>query len=133
MNFLLKYVNNFVQVAQEVHGLMDVVPDREQPLMAAGLDSRGGFELRRALGEALSIQLPVTLLYDYQSVAAMTEFIAEEVAKSSAADSAVAAADVAPAAGSLALSAGERALAAQQGRSATAGQPQPSNLLKILR
>ncbi|KAK9863861.1 hypothetical protein WJX84_009188, partial [Apatococcus fuscideae] len=66
------------QVAQEVHGLMGVVPDREEPLMAAGLDSRGGFELRRALAEALSIQLPVTLLYDYQSVTAITAFIAEE-------------------------------------------------------
>ncbi len=115
---------------------MGIIPDRDEPLMAAGLDSRGGFELRRALGEVLSIQLPVTLLYDYQSVAAVSDFIAEEVVRSSAADPAAdSAAELAPAAGSLASSAEQRAVARQQGlaSSAIAARPQPSNLLKTLR
>ena len=40
--------------------------------MTAGLDSLGGMELRRALAEALSLDLPQTLLYDFQSIAAIT-------------------------------------------------------------
>lgn len=111
---------------------MGIIPNRDEPLMAAGLDSRGGFELRRALAETLSIQLPVTLLYDYQSVAAITEFIVEEAAGSPAPQSA--AAVVLPT-GSLADVAHQRGAARRQiqGGAAAAGQPQPSSLLKTLR
>ena len=65
----------------------------------------------------------------------MTGFIAEEIMRSSAADTAASAADAAPAAGSLALSAGQRAVARQQGQASgvTAAPHQPSNLLKTLR
>ena len=51
----------------------------EEPLMTAGLDSRGGMELRRSLGESLGLDLPVTLLYDYQSISAITSYISELV------------------------------------------------------
>lgn len=44
----------------------------QEPLMTAGLDSLGGMELRRALAETLSLDLPQTLLYDFQSIAAIT-------------------------------------------------------------
>ena len=47
----------------------------EEPLMSAGLDSRGGMELRRALGDTLGLDLPVTLLYDYQSISAIVGHI----------------------------------------------------------
>ncbi len=47
----------------------------EEPLMSAGLDSRGGMELRRTLGEILGLDLPVTLLYDYQSILAIVTYI----------------------------------------------------------
>lgn len=47
----------------------------EEPLMSAGLDSRGGMELRRALGDTLGLDLPVTLLYDYQSISAIVGYI----------------------------------------------------------
>lgn len=40
--------------------------------MTAGLDSLGGMELRRGLAETLDLELPQTLLYDYQSIAAIT-------------------------------------------------------------
>ena len=50
-------------------------PHPEEPLMAAGLDSRGGMELRRALGDTLQVDLPVTLLYDYQTISAIVGFI----------------------------------------------------------
>lgn len=47
----------------------------EEPLMSAGLDSRGGMELRRALGDTLHLDLPVTLLYDYQSISAIVGYV----------------------------------------------------------
>lgn len=47
----------------------------EEPLMSAGLDSRGGMELRRNLGDTLGLDLPVTLLYDYQSISAIVSYI----------------------------------------------------------
>lgn len=47
----------------------------EEPLMSAGLDSRGGMELRRSLAQALSMQLPVTLLYDYQSINDIVNYV----------------------------------------------------------
>lgn len=40
--------------------------------MTAGLDSLGGMELRRALADTLGLDLPQTLLYDFQSIAAIT-------------------------------------------------------------
>ena len=47
----------------------------EEALMSAGLDSRGGMELRRALGDTLRLDLPVTLLYDYQSISAIVGYV----------------------------------------------------------
>lgn len=47
----------------------------EEALMSAGLDSRGGMELRRALGDTLRLDLPVTLLYDYQSISAVVGYV----------------------------------------------------------
>lgn len=47
----------------------------EEPLMSAGLDSRGGMELRRTLAEALGLELPVTLLYDYQTIEDIVGYI----------------------------------------------------------
>ena len=47
----------------------------EEALMSAGLGSRGGMELRRALGDTLRLDLPVTLLYDYQSISAIVGYV----------------------------------------------------------
>ena len=58
----------------------------EEPLMTAGLDSRGGMELRRSLGESLGLDLPVTLLYDYQSISAITSYISELMDSQAAVD-----------------------------------------------
>lgn len=50
--------------------------------MTAGLDSRGGMELRRTLAEALGMELPVTLLYDYQTIDDIVEYINSTVSSS---------------------------------------------------
>lgn len=64
-----------VQVTAEVRAMVGHSIHPEQPLMSAGLDSRGGMELRRALGDTLHLELPVTLLYDYQSITAIVGYV----------------------------------------------------------
>ena len=70
-----KAICGFVQVTAEVRAMVGHSIHPEEPLMSAGLDSRGGMELRRALGETLGLDLPVTLLYDYQSILAIVAYI----------------------------------------------------------
>lgn len=72
---LTKTICGIVQVTAEVRAMVGHSIHPEEPLMSAGLDSRGGMELRRALGETLGLDLPVTLLYDYQSILAIVTYI----------------------------------------------------------
>jgi len=51
----------------------DVSPDA--PLMAAGLDSLGAVELPSSLEARLGVQPPSTLVFDYPTVAALTQFL----------------------------------------------------------
>ena len=68
-----------VQVTAEVRAMVGHSIHPEEPLMSAGLDSRGGMELRRALGDTLRLNLPVTLLYDYQSISAIAGYVEDLV------------------------------------------------------
>ncbi len=72
---LTKAICGIVQVTAEVRAMVGHSIHPEEPLMSAGLDSRGGMELRRALAETLGLDLPVTLLYDYQSILAIVTYI----------------------------------------------------------
>lgn len=63
------------QVMNEVKQVVGHAIHPEEPLMSAGLDSRGGMELRRTLAEALGLELPVTLLYDYQTIEDIVGYI----------------------------------------------------------
>jgi acyl transferase domain-containing protein/NADPH:quinone reductase-like Zn-dependent oxidoreductase/NAD(P)-dependent dehydrogenase (short-subunit alcohol dehydrogenase family)/acyl carrier protein len=49
--------------------------DRRQPLSELGLDSLMAVELRNALGTALSLPLPATLLFDYSSIEKLTDYL----------------------------------------------------------
>jgi acyl carrier protein len=73
-----------LQVMAEVRAMLGHAVHPSEPLMAAGLDSRGAMELRRGLGRALAMTLPVTLLYDQQTVAAIVEYVNARVAASGA-------------------------------------------------
>lgn len=64
-----------LQVTAEVRAMVGHSIHPEEALMSAGLDSRGGMELRRALGDTLHLDLPVTLLYDYQSISAIVGYV----------------------------------------------------------
>jgi thioesterase domain-containing protein len=66
-------------VMTEVRNMVGHAIHPDEPLMSAGLDSRGGMELRRNLADSVGLQLPVTLLYDYQNVNSIVEFIGETV------------------------------------------------------
>ena len=165
------------QVMSEVRGMLGHAVQPDEPLMTAGLDSRGGMELRRALADSLGMQasklpcglraqggrscivpahalvpplptrctrpnrlpasqLPVTLLYDYQSVSAVVDYINGAIT-----DGALAAA-AAPGGGSGDGSGSDAedaaAVAQRQPRGAAAGpgaalDGKPSDLLKMLR
>ena len=68
----------------EVRSLTGHAIHPDEQLMAAGIDSRGGMELRRSLAEALGMQLPVTLLYDYQSINAIVDYVNTTISEAAA-------------------------------------------------
>ena len=48
---------------------------KDEPLMAAGLDSLAGLDLKSLLGDAFSLRLPNTIVYDYSSIQDLTTYI----------------------------------------------------------
>ena len=69
-------------VGSAVEKVMGATVSADSPLMAAGIDSSGAVELRDTLQEALGIQLPSTLLFDYPtitSIAARSADLAQHV------------------------------------------------------
>ena len=125
------------QVMTEVRNVVGHAIHPEEPLMTAGLDSRGGMELRRTMATALGMQLPVTLLYDYQTIDDIVEYINSTVVESAAKAAAESSErkeedgtddddDDGVAVSSKRAAAGQLGAASQQ-------QPQVSKLLKTLR
>lgn len=106
------------QVQEALQNILGGTVLPSKPLMAAGLDSLGAVELRNSLESAFGTQLPSTLVFDYPTVAALTEFITAKLGPATSAPAAVGAvqADVfipagkltafAPSAGSLVTSTG---------------------------
>lgn len=104
----------------------------DEPLMSSGLDSRAGMELRATLADQLGINLPVTVLYDAQTINQLVEFINEQLVAAPAA-----------AAGGLVSEDEEdsdddsaTARRAQQAAAAAAAEAEsskPSELMKLLR
>ena len=62
-----------------VKGILGADVGSTEPLMAAGLDSLGAVELHSSLEQKLGLQLPSTLVFDYPTVAALTEFLAAKL------------------------------------------------------
>ena len=98
-------VHNFVR--ERAHRARGIDPGRpidpRTPLGDLGLDSLLAVELRNTLGTALGTSLPATLLFDYPTIAALTDHLFREVLGESdgAADAPAPAATAAPAAGAL--------------------------------
>ena len=56
----------------------------QEPLMSAGLDSLGSVEFTNVLSQNLSIAMPGTLVFDYPSISAVTDFLTAQMAKNTA-------------------------------------------------
>lgn len=54
-----------------------------QPLMEAGLDSLSAAELRNTISTAFGSELPATVMFDYPTLDALTNYVAEHLAPSS--------------------------------------------------
>jgi NADPH:quinone reductase-like Zn-dependent oxidoreductase/acyl carrier protein len=64
--------------ARQVLGLSSTVEvDTKRPLLEMGLDSLMSVELRNALGQSLNQSLPASLLFDYPTINALTDFLIE--------------------------------------------------------
>ena len=51
----------------------------DQPLQSLGLDSLMAVELRNKLGQSAKSALPATLLFEYPTITALTDYLAREV------------------------------------------------------
>jgi acyl carrier protein len=80
-DILLAFVNG---QALKVLGLDAAeIIDPRQPLQELGLDSLTAVELRNMLGNGLKLErsLPATLVFDYPTINALTEFLAQDILK----------------------------------------------------
>ena len=64
------------EITQVTMTLLGTAISIESPLMSAGLDSIGGTELARELGDRLGVSLPSTLLFDHPSVNTISRSLA---------------------------------------------------------
>jgi acyl transferase domain-containing protein/NADPH:quinone reductase-like Zn-dependent oxidoreductase/acyl carrier protein len=75
------------QVLQEVTLVASTILGKEvpvnEPLMAAGLDSLSSVEFRNTLESKLGMQLPSTLVFDYPTIAAISQLVASSQQSSS--------------------------------------------------
>jgi len=68
--------NKVKEIALRITGADDGEIEADTPLMEAGLTSNSAILMRDEISQALpGVQLPVTLVFDYPSVSAMTELI----------------------------------------------------------
>lgn len=63
------------QVIDSAKGILGGDVSTEAPLMAAGLDSLGASELRKALSDRTGLDLPTTVVFDYPTITALSDFI----------------------------------------------------------
>lgn len=66
------------RVAQIVSQLLGAQLAVDEPLMSAGLDSIGAVELKNAVSDAFGLELPSTATFDYPSIGALSEYVAQQ-------------------------------------------------------
>ena len=79
--FLLEHIH--AQVVRAIGLKAGQEIDPRQPLNELGLDSLMAVELRNMLSDSLSLErnLPATLVFDYPTINALTDFLAQDVLK----------------------------------------------------
>eukprot|EP00963_Diacronema_lutheri_P009974 scaffold941_cov454-Pavlova_lutheri.AAC.4 len=70
------------KVSIEVCDMLGRDVDIDEPLMESGIDSRAGMELRQKMSDSLGVDLPVTLLYDYESISQIVDYLNQEIVSS---------------------------------------------------
>lgn len=70
------------KVSIEVCDMLGRDVDVDEPLMESGMDSRAGMELRQKMSDSLGVDLPVTLLYDYESINQIVDYLNQEIMES---------------------------------------------------
>ena len=63
------------QVVGAIEAVMGSRVGKDEPLMAAGLDSLGAVELRNTLEASMGVELPGTLVFDYPTAQVLSELI----------------------------------------------------------
>ncbi|KAL4457257.1 hypothetical protein ABPG75_012122 [Micractinium tetrahymenae] len=100
------------------------------PLSVAGMDSLGALELRKELGSVFGIDLPATFLFDYPTIEAVAEELADRVSNASlgfaAPEPAVDLAAAAPAEDAFAAGGSQQAEAAEQEPAANGAAARPA-------
>jgi polyketide synthase 12/myxalamid-type polyketide synthase MxaB len=78
-----RYELLLTQVTAMAHSMLGLVPDDDldpaRPLNEYGLDSLMVVEMRNRLSGLINADLPATLLFSYPSIAALTDYLADEV------------------------------------------------------
>ncbi len=79
--FLLEHIHAQVVKAIGLEAGQEI--DSRQPLNELGLDSLMAVELRNMLSDSLSLErnLPATLVFDYPTIDALTDFLAQDILK----------------------------------------------------
>lgn len=113
----------------QVRGMLGHAVHPDEPLMSSGLDSRAGMELRATLADQLGVNLPVTVLYDAQTINQLVGFINDKLTESHATAGGRLVSDNEDATSDEGDSVAEQ----QRVAAAAADSSKPSELLKLLR
>jgi acyl carrier protein len=68
-----------LKVTGAVKDILGVELTAEAPLMASGLDSLGATDLRKGLVDKTGLELPSTLVFDYPTISALSDFIRPQI------------------------------------------------------
>merc|ERR1712078_858022 len=68
-----------IRLQEMVEELLGRDVDPEEPLMEAGLDSMASVELQSGIQQAMGVELPATLMFDYPSLQAVSGFVSERL------------------------------------------------------
>lgn len=71
------------KLQEMVHNMFGFDVPATQPLMEAGLDSLSAAELRNTISTAFQAELPATVMFDYPTLDALTNYVTEHLAPSS--------------------------------------------------
>lgn len=70
-----------MKVTGAVKDILGVGLAVDAPLMASGLDSLGATDLRKGLIDKTGLELPTTLVFDYPTISALSDYMHSKIAE----------------------------------------------------